>query len=45
MFSLIPLIILFPVVGLLINAFFGRYFRTVGAGILASTPPPPAPPS
>ncbi|MBI3762111.1 MAG: NADH-quinone oxidoreductase subunit L [Chloroflexi bacterium] len=36
MFNLIPLIVLFPVVGLLINAFFGRQFRDPGAGIVAS---------
>ena len=36
MFSLIPLIIVFPIAGLLLNAFLGRYFRSIGAGILAS---------
>src|SRR3990170_1556515 len=36
MFNLIPLIILFPLLGVLINAFFGRQFRDPGAGILAS---------
>ena len=36
MFNLVPLIILIPILGLLINAFFGRQFRDPGAGIVAS---------
>ncbi len=36
MFQLVPLILFFPIAGLLLNAFFGRYFRSVGAGTLAS---------
>ena len=36
MFNLIPLIILFPVVGLLVNLFWGRQFGERGPGVLAS---------
>jgi NADH-quinone oxidoreductase subunit L len=40
LFSIIPLIIFFPLLGVLINAFFGRKFMTgedsIGPGVLAS---------
>ena len=36
MFNLIPLIILFPVAGLLVNAVFGKYLGEKWVGLVAS---------
>src|SRR5438105_3432698 len=36
MFNLIPLIILFPIIGLLINLFWGKPFGEKGVGVIAS---------
>ena len=37
LFSLVPLIVLFPINGLLLNAFFGKRLTRTGAGLVAST--------
>ena len=40
LFSIVPLIVFFPLLGVLINAFFGRSFMTdedsIGPGVFAS---------